>query len=693
MWFHGGGWVLGDVVGYDPICTCLAAEVGCVVVSVDYRLAPEHRAPTAAHDCVDATTLGAGVSGDVLRRRHLADGGGRRLAPAATSPRWSRRCCATTAIRLRHQALVYPATDLTMSSPSVDEHRNAPDAHDAGRWWPSASTTSAPGADLRDPAAVAAVRPARRASPRRSCRPPTSTRCATTASGTPPRCATRACRRGSRTTWGCRTASSGCPALTPVGRQQRWELVAELTAALAPAPPRLGCGHARGRRLLGVGPPCPRPPDLRRARGGPVADADQRFSNDCLQVQLLANCRQRDVYIVQPLVPPTQDHLMELLLMIDAARGASAAQITAVIPHYAYARCDKKDASRISLGGRLVADLIVHRRRRPGADDEPPRAAGARVLLGARRPPHGDRRPRRPLPRQDLDRLPSSSPPTSATPRTPPSSRGCSACPSRPAPSSGSPTTRSSSTRSSATSTASAPSSSTTRSRPAGSIVELLDRLWPTTGHRGLGRVHPRPVRRAGRRAAAQPPDDHRGRHDRHGARPDRLARAQVRSVAGLFAEAITRIHAGARCRRCSTASTPPTPRRSRGSRSDPVAVTSPAGPVCPPASPSRRRGARARVRGGRASHQEGNPVVGALATAGRSWSAPSSGGRSCARSRTVGRSTSARRSGGRRHRRRRHAAAGPHRPGHRAVVRRVATLVLAVLLLGWRRRSAGGAR
>ena len=79
----------------------------------------------------------------------------------------------------------------------------------------------------------------------------------------------------------------------------------------------------------------------------------KRFSNDCLQVQLQANCRQRDVYLVQPLVPPTQEHLMELLLMIDAAKGASAAQITAVIPHYAYARSDKKDASRISLGGRL----------------------------------------------------------------------------------------------------------------------------------------------------------------------------------------------------------------------------------------------------------------------------------------------------------------------------------------------------
>ena len=84
-----------------------------------------------------------------------------------------------------------------------------------------------------------------------------------------------------------------------------------------------------------------------------------RFSNDCLQVQLLANCRQRDVYIVQPLVPPTQEHLMELLLMIDAARGASAAQVTAVMPHFAYARSDKKDMSRISFGGRLVADMLT----------------------------------------------------------------------------------------------------------------------------------------------------------------------------------------------------------------------------------------------------------------------------------------------------------------------------------------------
>jgi ribose-phosphate pyrophosphokinase len=84
-----------------------------------------------------------------------------------------------------------------------------------------------------------------------------------------------------------------------------------------------------------------------------------RFSNDCIQVQLQANCRQRDVYLVQPLAPPTQEHLVELLLMIDAARGASADKITAVIPYYAYARSDKKDASRLSIGGRLVADLLA----------------------------------------------------------------------------------------------------------------------------------------------------------------------------------------------------------------------------------------------------------------------------------------------------------------------------------------------
>jgi len=94
--------------------------------------------------------------------------------------------------------------------------------------------------------------------------------------------------------------------------------------------------------------------------GVPLSPAiTKRFTNDCLEVQLQANCRERDVFLIQTLCKPAQEHLVELLLMIDAARGASAARITVVMPFYAYARSDKKDAPRISIGGRLVADLLA----------------------------------------------------------------------------------------------------------------------------------------------------------------------------------------------------------------------------------------------------------------------------------------------------------------------------------------------
>ncbi len=105
--------------------------------------------------------------------------------------------------------------------------------------------------------------------------------------------------------------------------------------------------------------------DLCRHLGVPLSPSRHtRFANDCLEVQLLANCRERDVFVVQPLVPPVQEHLVELLLMLDAARGASAARITVVVPHFAYARSDKKNAPRISIAARLVADLL----RTAGAD-------------------------------------------------------------------------------------------------------------------------------------------------------------------------------------------------------------------------------------------------------------------------------------------------------------------------------------
>lgn len=84
----------------------------------------------------------------------------------------------------------------------------------------------------------------------------------------------------------------------------------------------------------------------------------RRFSNDDLYIQLQASVRSREVYIVQSLTPPVNDHLVELLMMLDIARSASASEIHAIIPYFSFARSDKKDAPRISITARLVADLI-----------------------------------------------------------------------------------------------------------------------------------------------------------------------------------------------------------------------------------------------------------------------------------------------------------------------------------------------
>lgn len=84
-----------------------------------------------------------------------------------------------------------------------------------------------------------------------------------------------------------------------------------------------------------------------------------RFSNENIFVQIQENVRERDVFVVQPLSTPVSENLVELLIMLDALRGASARRITAVIPYYSYARSDKKDMPRISIAGRLIADLLV----------------------------------------------------------------------------------------------------------------------------------------------------------------------------------------------------------------------------------------------------------------------------------------------------------------------------------------------
>ncbi len=82
------------------------------------------------------------------------------------------------------------------------------------------------------------------------------------------------------------------------------------------------------------------------------------FSNENIFVQFQENIRQRDVYLVQPFVSPVNTSIMELLIMIDAARRASAGRITAVIPYYAYGRSDKKDQPRVPITARLVANMI-----------------------------------------------------------------------------------------------------------------------------------------------------------------------------------------------------------------------------------------------------------------------------------------------------------------------------------------------
>jgi len=91
-----------------------------------------------------------------------------------------------------------------------------------------------------------------------------------------------------------------------------------------------------------------------------LGDADvSRFSDGEVYVQINENVRGQDVFIVQPTCPPVNDNLMELLVMIDAFKRASARRITAVLPYYGYGRQDRKSQSRVPISAKLVADLIT----------------------------------------------------------------------------------------------------------------------------------------------------------------------------------------------------------------------------------------------------------------------------------------------------------------------------------------------
>ena len=83
------------------------------------------------------------------------------------------------------------------------------------------------------------------------------------------------------------------------------------------------------------------------------------FSNENIFVRIMENVRQRDVFVIQPLSSPVNKNLVELLIMLDALKRASAGRITAVVPYYAYGRTDKKDQPRVPITARLVADLLT----------------------------------------------------------------------------------------------------------------------------------------------------------------------------------------------------------------------------------------------------------------------------------------------------------------------------------------------
>jgi ribose-phosphate pyrophosphokinase len=84
-----------------------------------------------------------------------------------------------------------------------------------------------------------------------------------------------------------------------------------------------------------------------------------RFSDGEVYLQIMENVRGADVFVVQPTCKPVDEHLMELLLMVDALKRASARRITTVIPYYGYARQDRKDKPRVAISAKLVADLLT----------------------------------------------------------------------------------------------------------------------------------------------------------------------------------------------------------------------------------------------------------------------------------------------------------------------------------------------
>ena len=120
VYFHGGGWVLGDLESHDRVCRALANQAGCVVVSIDYRLAPEHVFPAGAEDCYAATKWvsenAASINGDATRLAVGGDSAGGNLAAVVSMMARDRGGPA-----INFQLLMYPVTDCALDTPSQKE--------------------------------------------------------------------------------------------------------------------------------------------------------------------------------------------------------------------------------------------------------------------------------------------------------------------------------------------------------------------------------------------------------------------------------------------------------------------------------------------------------------------------------------------------------------------------------------------
>jgi acetyl esterase len=125
VYFHGGGWVLGNLETHDGICRAVANGAACVVVAVDYRLAPEHKFPAAPEDCYAATRWAARhiqeINGDRARLAVAGDSAGGGLAAVVALMARDRG-----GPSLAFQMLLYPITDLRMASASYEENAHAP---------------------------------------------------------------------------------------------------------------------------------------------------------------------------------------------------------------------------------------------------------------------------------------------------------------------------------------------------------------------------------------------------------------------------------------------------------------------------------------------------------------------------------------------------------------------------------------